>query len=181
MRFTPWATINEQAPAMTFVTKLSFASGDHDVLAETVQDLKSTLERKGAECKVHTPRPPRPSAFHLQTAPRRRRVLAVELRRVQALDGDPRRGRHRPRSRRSRLPRLDPRRGRGRPEEAARTPSGLILKAARPRATQSSSPVATIRSPETNHPSSFARSAIFGWNTHATSPKIGIIDAPTIA
>jgi len=51
MRFTPWATINEQAPAMTFVTKLSFASGDHDVLAETVQDLKSTLERKGAECK----------------------------------------------------------------------------------------------------------------------------------
>jgi len=31
---------------MTFVTKLSFASGDHDVLAETVQDLKSTLERK---------------------------------------------------------------------------------------------------------------------------------------
>ena len=36
---------------MTFVTKLSFASGDRDVLAETVQELKSTLERKGAECK----------------------------------------------------------------------------------------------------------------------------------
>jgi len=49
---------------MTFVTKLSFASGDHDVLAETVQDLKSTLERKGAGVRVHTPRPPRPSAFH---------------------------------------------------------------------------------------------------------------------
>jgi len=36
---------------MTFVTKLSFASGDRDVLAETVADLKRTLERKGAECK----------------------------------------------------------------------------------------------------------------------------------
>ena len=36
---------------MTFVTKLTFASGDRDVLAETVQELKSTLERKGAECK----------------------------------------------------------------------------------------------------------------------------------
>lgn len=36
---------------MTFVTKLSFTSGDRDVLAETVEDLKSTLERKGAECK----------------------------------------------------------------------------------------------------------------------------------
>ena len=36
---------------MTFVTKLSFTSGDRDVLAETVEELKSTLERKGAECK----------------------------------------------------------------------------------------------------------------------------------
>jgi len=36
---------------MTFVTKLHFASGDRDVLAETVQELKETLERKGAECK----------------------------------------------------------------------------------------------------------------------------------
>lgn len=36
---------------MTFVTKLSFQSGDRDVLAETVEELKSTLERKGAECK----------------------------------------------------------------------------------------------------------------------------------
>ncbi|GAB7090130.1 uS10/mL48 family ribosomal protein [Halorubrum luteum] len=36
---------------MTFVTKLSFSSGDRDVLAETVEELKSTLERKGAECK----------------------------------------------------------------------------------------------------------------------------------
>ncbi len=36
---------------MTFVTKLSFASGDRDVLAETVEELKTDLERKGAECK----------------------------------------------------------------------------------------------------------------------------------
>jgi len=36
---------------MTFVTKLDFASGDRDVLVETVQELKETLERKGAECK----------------------------------------------------------------------------------------------------------------------------------
>jgi len=36
---------------MTFVTKLAFASGDRDVLTETVQTLKSTLEKKGAECK----------------------------------------------------------------------------------------------------------------------------------
>jgi ribosomal protein S10 len=36
---------------MTFVTKLSFASGDRDVLAETVQELKTAIERKGAECK----------------------------------------------------------------------------------------------------------------------------------
>ena len=36
---------------MTFVTKLSFTSGDRDVLVETVDELKSTLERKGAECK----------------------------------------------------------------------------------------------------------------------------------
>ncbi|WP_418282170.1 30S ribosomal protein S10 [Halorubrum sp. DTA98] len=36
---------------MTFVTKLTFQSGDHDVLTETVGDLKSTIERKGAECK----------------------------------------------------------------------------------------------------------------------------------
>jgi len=36
---------------MTFVTKLDFASGDRDVLVETVQELKETIERKGAECK----------------------------------------------------------------------------------------------------------------------------------
>ncbi|GAB6877821.1 uS10/mL48 family ribosomal protein [Halorubrum gandharaense] len=36
---------------MTFVTKLSFTSGDRDVLAETVEDVKTTIERKGAECK----------------------------------------------------------------------------------------------------------------------------------
>ncbi|MFC5279458.1 30S ribosomal protein S10 [Halorubrum rubrum] len=43
---------------MTFVTKLSFASGDRDVLAETVQELKDTLERKGAECKGPHASPP---------------------------------------------------------------------------------------------------------------------------
>ncbi|MFC6614758.1 30S ribosomal protein S10 [Halopenitus salinus] len=36
---------------MTFVTKLSFESGDRAVLEETVEDLKRTVERKGAECK----------------------------------------------------------------------------------------------------------------------------------
>ncbi|MFC6752091.1 30S ribosomal protein S10 [Halorubrum tibetense] len=36
---------------MTFVTKLDFASGDRDVLAETVAELKTDLERKGTECK----------------------------------------------------------------------------------------------------------------------------------
>ncbi|WP_096391025.1 uS10/mL48 family ribosomal protein [Halopenitus persicus] len=36
---------------MTFVTKLSFESGDRRVLEETVEDLHRTLERKGVECK----------------------------------------------------------------------------------------------------------------------------------
>jgi len=36
---------------MAFVTKLAFTSGDRDVLAETVQEIKSAVERKGAECK----------------------------------------------------------------------------------------------------------------------------------
>lgn len=36
---------------MTFVTKLAFSSGDRDVLAETVAELKEAIERKGAECK----------------------------------------------------------------------------------------------------------------------------------
>lgn len=36
---------------MTFVTKLSFHSGDRDALDETVDDLKEMLTRKGAKCK----------------------------------------------------------------------------------------------------------------------------------
>jgi len=51
MRFYSSGHHSRVTPTMTFVTKLSFASGDRDVLAETVQELKSTLERKGAECK----------------------------------------------------------------------------------------------------------------------------------
>lgn len=48
--------VHPRTSLMTFVTKLSFASGDRDVLAETVADLKRTLERKGAECKgPHAP------------------------------------------------------------------------------------------------------------------------------
>jgi len=43
---------------MTFVTKLSFQSGDRDVLEETVTELKETLERKGAECKGPHSAPP---------------------------------------------------------------------------------------------------------------------------
>jgi len=167
---------------MTFVTKLSFASGDHDVLAETVQDLKSTLERKGAECKG-----PHATPAETVRVPLYKQLRAGDefspwnydvYKRSMEIHG----GRRSPREVVGRDFPDSIHVGRGRPEEeAARTPSGLIFKAARPRATQSSSPVATIRSPETNHPSSFARSAIFGWNTHATSPKIGIIDAPTIA
>lgn len=44
---------------MTFVTKLSFQSGDRDVLEETVVELKEMLERKGAECKGPNLLPPR--------------------------------------------------------------------------------------------------------------------------
>lgn len=43
---------------MTFVTKLTFQSGDRAVLDDTVSDLKSTLERKGAECKGPHSSPP---------------------------------------------------------------------------------------------------------------------------
>lgn len=47
---------------MTFVTKLSFESGDRAALEETVSDLKTMVERKGAECKgPHTP----PAETHL--------------------------------------------------------------------------------------------------------------------
>jgi len=113
---------------MTFVTKLSFASGDHDVLAETVQDLKSTLERKGAECKG-----PHATPAETVRVPLYKQLRAgdefspwnydVYKRSMEIHGADD----IAPRSRRSRLPRLDPRRGRGRPEEAARTPSGLIF------------------------------------------------------
>jgi len=43
---------------MTFVTKLSFQSGDRAVLDELVEDLKAMLERKGAECKGPHASPP---------------------------------------------------------------------------------------------------------------------------
>lgn len=43
---------------MTFVTRLSFQSGDRRVLDEVVADLKGHLERKGAECKGPHAAPP---------------------------------------------------------------------------------------------------------------------------
>ena len=43
---------------MTFFTKLAFASGDRTVLAETVDELKADLERKGTECKGPHASPP---------------------------------------------------------------------------------------------------------------------------
>ena len=51
MRFYSSGSHLSTTPTMTFVTKLAFASGDRQVLAETVQTLKTTLERKGVECK----------------------------------------------------------------------------------------------------------------------------------
>ncbi|WP_435125138.1 30S ribosomal protein S10 [Halobaculum sp. D14] len=36
---------------MPFVTKLRFESGDRDALDDTVDGLRTMLERKGAECK----------------------------------------------------------------------------------------------------------------------------------
>lgn len=36
---------------MTFVTTLSFRSGDRAALDDVVSDLKARIERKGAECK----------------------------------------------------------------------------------------------------------------------------------
>ena len=36
---------------MTFVTKLTFQSGDRAVLEDTVEEIKGMLERKGVECK----------------------------------------------------------------------------------------------------------------------------------
>jgi ribosomal protein S10 len=36
---------------MTFVTRLTFRSGDRAALEDAVADLKAMLERKGAECR----------------------------------------------------------------------------------------------------------------------------------
>lgn len=43
---------------MAFVTKLSFQSGDREVLESLVTDLKRMVERKGAECKGPHSAPP---------------------------------------------------------------------------------------------------------------------------
>ncbi|MGM0606216.1 MAG: 30S ribosomal protein S10, partial [Halobacteriota archaeon] len=43
---------------MTFVTKLSFQSGDRTVLENTVTDIKEMVERKGGECKGPHATPP---------------------------------------------------------------------------------------------------------------------------
>ena len=43
---------------MAFVTKLSFQSGDRDVLESLVTDLKRMVEKKGAECKGPHSSPP---------------------------------------------------------------------------------------------------------------------------
>ncbi|WP_129116800.1 uS10/mL48 family ribosomal protein [Halegenticoccus tardaugens] len=43
---------------MTFVTKLSFQSGDRAALDGVVDDLKRLIERKGAECKGPHSSPP---------------------------------------------------------------------------------------------------------------------------
>jgi len=170
-------------------------SPSHDLRHETLfrvrrprrardrQDLKSTLERKARSVgSTRHARRDRPRS-RLQTAPRRRRVLAVELRRVQALDGDPRRGR------------LSPGEVVGRDfpdsihvevevdeEEAARTTVGTdFLKAARPRATRGRRRRSrrSARRRRTIRRRSRAP-AIFGWNTQAPR-SFGIIDAPTIA
>lgn len=43
---------------MTFVTTLTFTSGDRRILERVVDDIKSTAERKGVELKGPHPRPP---------------------------------------------------------------------------------------------------------------------------
>jgi ribosomal protein S10 len=43
---------------MTFVTKLTFQSGDRAVLDDVVDNLKQLIERKGAECKGPHSAPP---------------------------------------------------------------------------------------------------------------------------
>jgi ribosomal protein S10 len=44
---------------MTFVTTLTFSSGDRRVLKRVVGDIKSAAERKGVELKGPHPRPPK--------------------------------------------------------------------------------------------------------------------------
>lgn len=43
---------------MTFVTTLTFTSGDRQVLERVVEDIKSAAERKGVELKGPHPKPP---------------------------------------------------------------------------------------------------------------------------
>ncbi|KTG10207.1 30S ribosomal protein S10 [Haloprofundus marisrubri] len=58
---------------MTFVTKLTFESGDRAVLDDVVTDLKQLLERKGAECKgPHSSPPERLSVPQYRTLERGR-------------------------------------------------------------------------------------------------------------
>ncbi|QCJ48047.1 MULTISPECIES: uS10/mL48 family ribosomal protein [Haloprofundus] len=58
---------------MTFVTKLTFESGDRAVLDDVVTGLKRLLERKGAECKgPHSSSPDRLSVPQYRTLTRGR-------------------------------------------------------------------------------------------------------------
>ena len=43
---------------MPFVTRLTFTSGDGDLLADVVGDIKASAERKGVELKGPHPKPP---------------------------------------------------------------------------------------------------------------------------
>ena len=45
---------------MTFVTKITFRSGDRTVLEESVHEVKQFVERKGVELKGPHPNPPIP-------------------------------------------------------------------------------------------------------------------------
>lgn len=50
--------VRHACTTMTFVTKLRFQSGDRAVLDDFVTELKTKIERKGAECKGPHSRPP---------------------------------------------------------------------------------------------------------------------------
>ncbi|ELZ86019.1 30S ribosomal protein S10 [Haloferax elongans ATCC BAA-1513] len=53
---------------MTFVTKLTFQSGDKAVLDRVVDNLKSLIEKKGAECRgPHADQPERTSVPQYRT------------------------------------------------------------------------------------------------------------------